>query len=216
MKIRLLIMTFAICVIATPVMADMYQLDAATADDMRLIYWTDDATLNYVGYNTGFDLIPPTNLYGSTTNILTVCFTGNIADTDGAGIADAYIGLNYTIDLSKYDEGFLLPIANDNGDTWQYKAYVTAGTDVTTNTVESTSWLTLDQDSAGAVWVGYDSSAFTQSSSLGFMIRWDQSIPANLNKTGDQFATSVVPVPAAVILGMLGLGVAGLKLRKFA
>jgi len=32
----------------------------------------------------------------------------------------------------------------------------------------------------------------------------------------DDFHVSLVPVPAAVILGMLGLGAAGWKLRKFA
>jgi hypothetical protein len=33
--------------------------------------------------------------------------------------------------------------------------------------------------------------------------------------TVDDFTFNPVPVPAAVLLGMLGLGVAGLKLRKF-
>ena len=32
----------------------------------------------------------------------------------------------------------------------------------------------------------------------------------------DNFRISVVPVPAAVILGILGLGIAGIKLRKYA
>jgi hypothetical protein len=44
----------------------------------------------------------------------------------------------------------------------------------------------------------------------------------NSNGTGDVYLTSstltgeFVPVPAAVVLGMLGLGVAGLRLRRFA
>lgn len=39
-----------------------------------------------------------------------------------------------------------------------------------------------------------------------------------INKAGDAYFDDVrlVPVPAAVLLGMLGLGAAGLKLRKFA
>jgi len=36
------------------------------------------------------------------------------------------------------------------------------------------------------------------------------------DKTGGYINATVVPTPAAVLLGMLGLGVAGLKLRKFA
>lgn len=36
------------------------------------------------------------------------------------------------------------------------------------------------------------------------------------NAKSDSFILTPVPVPAAVILGMLGLGVAGIKLRKFA
>jgi len=37
-----------------------------------------------------------------------------------------------------------------------------------------------------------------------------------LSSIGGSLDVSVVPVPAAVVLGILGLGVAGLKLRKFA
>ena len=33
---------------------------------------------------------------------------------------------------------------------------------------------------------------------------------------GDAFHVSVVPVPGAILLGLLGLGAAGIKLRKFA
>ena len=136
--------------------------------------------------------------------------------TSDDGFADATIGLNYTLDLSSYTEGFLLPIANDNGDTWQYQAYVTNGTGTNATTAYSSGWATLPMDTATALFVPWDINAFTATSSVGFIIQWNQSIPANLTKLGDKFATSVVPVPAAVILGMLGLGVAGLKLRKYA
>ena len=216
---RILLFALVIGLLAVQANAALFELDAATADDMRLITsMTDDyATLWFVGYNTNpdIDYIPADpDIYGSDTNIFQVGFTGNISDTDDDTEASAYIGLTSTIDLSTYDEGFLLPIANDNADTWQYKAYVTAGTDPSSNTVVSTNWLKLPADVPGVVSVGYNATAFTSASTLGFIIKWDTD--DNDDKTGDQFATSVVPVPAAVILGILGLGVAGLKLRKYA
>jgi hypothetical protein len=214
-KYMLIICFAALCLSTAPALADLYQLDPATADDMRLLSVSpnDNASLWYVGYNVvGDDLItPPVDLYGSPTMIYEVGFSGNISiGLSNDGLADATIGLPYTIDLSSYDEGFLLPIANDNGDTWQYRAYVTDGTNT-----DFSSWVTLPKDTSTTLWVP-NVSAFTSASSVGFIIQWNRSIPENLNKTGDQYATSVVPVPAAVILGILGLGVVGLKLRKYA
>jgi hypothetical protein len=40
--------------------------------------------------------------------------------------------------------------------------------------------------------------------------------PPNVNRYGPNFQFNVVPVPGAVLLGMLGMGVAGIKLRKYA
>jgi hypothetical protein len=211
MKRILLLALAAVALLAGQASADLYQLDAATADDMRLLSYTDNTQLWYVGQGLSGDVLtPPTDIYGSVTMIYQVGFTGFSSTSDG--IADATIGLPFTIDLSTYDEGFLLPIANDNHDVWQYRAYVTDGS----NTAYSNggSWTTIDAGTAQGLLVPYDFTAFTATSSLGFEIRWNSSL--NNNETGDQFATSVVPVPAAVILGVLGLGVVGWKLRRFA
>jgi hypothetical protein len=47
-------------------------------------------------------------------------------------------------------------------------------------------------------------------------IRWTAIGGQTINTGIDNVQIGVVPVPAAVLLGMLGLGAAGLKLRKFA
>lgn len=49
---------------------------------------------------------------------------------------------------------------------------------------------------------------FSTLQDIGFIIETGSS-------TGDTFHTSVVPVPGAVLLGMLGLGAVGIKLRRF-
>jgi hypothetical protein len=50
---------------------------------------------------------------------------------------------------------------------------------------------------------------------IGFYIK-DDFLGGDYPSDPDAYHISVVPVPGAVLLGILGLGVAGIKLRKYA
>jgi hypothetical protein len=101
-----------------------------------------------------------------------------------------------------------IAIANDNDDIYRYTAwYSVDGSSI----IQGTS-LDLGMDSKGTVSVitasGPTGGAPTH---FGFTLEL-----IDADSEPDYFHTSVVPVPAAVILGILGMGVAGLKLRKYA
>ncbi len=51
-----------------------------------------------------------------------------------------------------------------------------------------------------------------------WLLRWDDQTGSGSDRDFNDSVIEIraIPVPAAVLLGILGLGVAGLKLRKFA
>ena len=227
-KILLIICFAAICLSSAPAMADPYMMNATTAAGMRQLSISagDIGFSYYVGYNPG-DLADRVfglySEYGATMN-LDVGFTGNLVDNDGSDSAIAQIGLvNLTLPggvptysplgLSGNFDGFKLPISNDdNNDTWRYQAYVTVG-DTLTPTYFS-GWSTLASGTETDLLVSFSSIDFATVTGIGFNIEWKPSL--NGGDLSDEYHTSVVPIPAAVLLGILGLGVVGIKLRKYA
>jgi len=223
MKIRLLIIALAICTIATPAMADMYyEMDATTAAGMTQLAISDSALVNslpvnylgYVGLNTG---ISPDPLYGDTMTY-DVGFSGHLQDTvtlDDSAIITIGLGTldgtGGTIGLSGTHDNFLLPISNDNNQIWRFQAYVWT-TGATIPLVSG--WTELANDTQTNLIVATSGIDYATITGIGFQIEWKPSL--NLGSLGDDFHASVVPVPAAVILGILGLGVVGIKLRKYA
>ena len=204
-------------------MADMYyEMDATTAAGMTQLAISDSAFvssilvnyLGYVGYNSG---LSPDPLYGDTMTYA-VGFSGHLQDTatlDDSAIITIGLG---TLDgtgsisgLSGTHENFLLPISNDNNQLWSFQAYVWVNG--ASNPLVS-GWSTLATETQTGLIVSTAGLDYANVSGIGFMIEWKPSL--NGGSTGDDFHASVVPVPAAVILGILGLGVAGIKLRKYA
>jgi hypothetical protein len=100
-----------------------------------------------------------------------------------------------------YDD-FGALIANDDDDKYDYRLFATdnGGT-------HYSNWVTLTEDTNTFVSVGQTIN-FGSLAGIGFEIRGYRDV--------DFFHTSVVPAPAAVLLGILGLSVAGIKLRKSA
>jgi hypothetical protein len=222
---RFLLFTLVISLFAVQANADMYTMDAPTAAGMRLVKTSDSGdvgTLDYVGYRPGgiLDRVYGTDIeYGAAEGNMSylVGFSGFIKDNDSSGFASISLGL-ISPGLSGPYDGFVLPVINDDDDIWLYRSYVTTVTggipDDSASTMYS-GWSTGLGKGQHANLVsltpGLDYSTVT---GIGFEMRWARSL--NDGAIQDFYATSVVPVPAAVILGILGMGVAGLKLRKFA
>jgi hypothetical protein len=145
-----------------------------------------------------------------------VGFVGTLGDGPDPGppdFATMLIGTNYsgsTVSVSGTYDKYQAFIANDNDDPWTVAVYLDDGSGLQfgtwqTLTPGTSAWSTLNLGSA------VDFSTLTD---IGIAIRGDFSTGSPSNP--DIFHVSVVPVPAAVLLGILGLGVAGLKLRKHA
>ena len=103
-------------------------------------------------------------------------------------------------------------VANDNDDPWQIALYVDDGSGPTLS-----SFVTVAPNNYA--WINYDLGSDIDFSTLdlGIAVRGIfTGLPNAQPSNPDVFHVSVVPVPAAVLLGILGLGVAGLKLRKHA
>jgi len=196
-------------------------MDVATARDLRDISssWSDTTGggynfLKWVGNNPGTsaDTVYGAGAYGENM-YFAVGFAGDLTDLDDDGLASVKIGVADgpgSLPTGSYS-GFYLPISNDNDDSYKYKLYVdTTGTDY-----ESTNWTSLTADTHTALTLDFGAGPgginFNTLTDIGFIVQiyGDPGV-------SDTFHTSIVPVPGAVILGILGLGVVGIKLRKYA
>jgi hypothetical protein len=104
-------------------------------------------------------------------------------------------------------------VQNDNNSRWAYQLfYVNGG-----GSHDSGAFVPLDPYGQSTVLTIPGSVVLAGISDIGFRIQGHFTSVAPEPSSPDAFHTSVVvPVPAALLLGLLGLGAAGLKLRRFA
>ncbi len=223
-KLIIVLCVAVFCISGSSAFGNMYTFDSATASQLRAVSFSDGGATNYlnwVGYNDGTgndpqDGIPVYNpdlvTYGANM-FYNVGFSGNLADTTSdpdkvASVKVGALGLGVLsqIKLAGTIHDFYLPISNDDDDTWEVMLYAEGASPY------STGWVPLLGDTQTTLWLNFGVSGinFNTLTDIGFGIR---SVAANPN---DNFHVSVVPVPGAVLLGVLGLAAAGIKLRKFA
>lgn len=130
----------------------------------------------------------------------------SVLDPDGlalitiSALSDAGISGSY--------DGYTAYFQNDDDDAIQVRLYVvdSGGTYVSPYAVlNSSAWLTLVQP------LDFDGDV----TDIGFQLLYDKFLP-NAGSDPDFFHVSAVPVPGAVLLGMLGLVAAGVRLRRLA
>ena len=226
MKRTLFLALVAVAVFSAQASADFYYyLSETKAAEMTFLATSpgDSLSLTYIGTNPGgtteyISGNKPSHVYGDTMTQL-VGFSGNLSDdnkdleaiqTIGLGSLD-YLGTS--LDLvpdETYIDGFQLLIANDNNQGWSYRTYVW---EIGNSTRHETEWTTLSNDTQTTLILSTGNIDFHEVCGIGFEVRWTYPLGGSIS---DDFHTSVVPVPAAVILGVLGLGVVGIKLRKYA
>jgi len=226
---RILLFCVVVGLFAGQASAGMYVMDAATAINLRdVTYYNADpsSSLDWVGYNDGTAWNGDqagNRVWGSADYgfpmYYQVGFGGDLKDSSvGIPLASVDIGaagntngvLTALQGLGSFDS-YGLYIANDNDDSWEYRLYA----DINGTPYRSGSWTLLSKETHTFLTLSFGglkafgvSPGYTGLTDIGFEIR--------ATKYTDTYHTSVVPVPGAVILGLLGLGVVGWKLRKYA
>ena len=196
---RIVVSMLAICCLAGQASAEMFTLGKDDAMSLYDVYWTSETDFQWLSVTDDF-----TEYQGGDPRVSTmrgeVGFYGLLFDYGGT--PSVQIG-GYAGDLSEY-EGYSLFLANDNDDPWEVSLYLTTGAGT-----YQTPWTSLTTSARTATLELYFDvfgvEGLDDVQDLGFWIKGGN----------DMFHISAVPTPVAVLLGMLGMGVAGLKLRKF-
>ncbi len=199
---RILLSVVVVCLLAGQASAGLYTLDYSTALDFLQITATGSSgLLNGVFNGTGWEYqnpyLPavayPAGMLGD------VGFVGSLSGNSSW----MRIGATGTFGSGTTDS-FGAWLGNDDNSAWDVRLVTSAG---------ESGWQTLVPGEFR--WLEFDLTSSGYLTMIGFDVRLNTGLtPAP--SVSDAFSISaVVPLPAAVLLGMLGLGVAGMKLRKF-
>ena len=221
-KILLIICFAALWMSSAPALADMYVLDAPAARLYRELS-TDDAgnlglvidadgttgsTISYTDGTIAFDV------YGAVMQGA-VGYVGQIAEDPGDGdvFASMWIGATgATLGIVGSYDGYSAWVSNDDDDAWSVRLIANVGTgDIYSN------WATLNPGANTTLSMNFALTDFSTSlGGLGFQIQGTFDGASLSPSNPDFFHLSAVPTPTAVLLGILGLGAVGIKLRKYA
>jgi hypothetical protein len=121
-------------------------------------------------------------------------------------------------DLTAYTD-YSLTFANDNDDIWWVNLYMNTGwTDAPyseDDLFSQNGWTAINPGETASVSMSLVGIAnLNHVTNIGFQVGAPMNNLDGNPSPGDAFHMSVVPVPAAVLLGVLGLSAAGMKLRR--
>lgn len=208
---RMLLFLMVVGLFAAQASGDVYKLDYGTATQ-----FTSGAILPGAGDTdtlTYGPLLTPPNPYGVPIMSGDVGFQGGLLDGAGgdtAATVEIFVAGNAGLSGSGYD-GITSYFQNDNDDVWSFELfYDDGGGERSSGFVGlapggGSAWLTAPAAVAGSL-------NLANITKMGFRVMGDFGAQGS----SDTFHVSLVPVPGAILLGVLGLSVAGIKLRKFA
>lgn len=220
MKRRLLIITFAVCMIATPAMASMFDFTFSALDS------TFDGAF---AFSASVDTSATSLSTGNVTRFEAPSGVASFVNTSWSGS-----GGDFTLSMTLSN---ILAGSADGSGSFTITDTDTIADTITGDLVGTWSPVGGDNHFSGLLsnvkfndfGVADDFDAHTGSVSMAFAAPspWNGTI-IELSSGGNWFTgaayststgsvdASVVPIPAAVVLGILGLGVTGWKLRKYA
>ena len=225
---RFLLFTLVIGLFAVQADAGMWELDRPTA-----LGFTTYTNLNFTGAGDSIGLLDvydgPGNEYydgGGVTGYsvmsglvgFTTTTFGDAGDAGATVRAQISYGGSPGLSGSPYD-GISSYFENDNEDKWSVQLFYTDSVDAG---LHESAWVELDGP-GGSTYLTASASGngllnLANITNIGFRVEGNMIGQSNPDypSNPDAFHISLVPVPGAVLLGILGLSVAGIKLRKFA
>ncbi|UCD30437.1 MAG: hypothetical protein JSV03_08215 [Planctomycetota bacterium] len=224
MKRTIFLLTFcfaALCLSRAPASAAMYTLSQSYALTLDDIYYSDDGymssnspTTSNLIYNNNGPMQGIVGFYGTLDDI----------DIDGNALALVKLGAGYDLGLNLGGSGYTdytLFVANDNQSIWDVRLFITIG-----GTEYTSDWVSLSAHDSTNLTLNFAGKGITDAmladvEDIGFYIQGDlkyvEGVYDDYPTDPDGYHISIlVPTPTAVILGILGLGVVGVKLRKYA
>lgn len=207
---RILLLVVVVGLFAGQASADLYQLGHDTALTLRKIDMTGSGAFMGV-----FDLtLSPVSIVDESWEYdflkaedYEAPFQGEVGFVGTLSGNGSWMRIGAEGDVGNYT-GFRTYVANDNNSIWHVRAFA--------NTSISGDWVALRPGESTLLDVSFATEAALETFGFDVMLVMDptNTYPSDYPSVTDTFHVSVVPVPGAVLLGLLGMGMAGFKLRK--
>jgi hypothetical protein len=217
---RILVITLLVGLFAAQ--ADAYLFELTKDFALQLTEYTLDpttSTADEIGTLTVYD--GPDIRYGDMSGL--VGFEGGqMYDLDADDYLTAMVFGDITgLGLSGSSDGITSYFQNDNDNFYSLQLFAVNGSIDADGTITGTEYAGNWEELAGygdSTYLTIDALGLDLSTIdfIGFRIQAHIGAGPGYPTQGDVFHISMTPVPTAVILSVLGLGVVGLKLRKYA
>ncbi len=232
----LVLTTIMIALITSVSMGAMFEFTATEAASMVKSFTSDGATSGALTISTDGDYSAGVILTTYAVGYEATLHPGHAVDLDALNDPDnpwhpwAAVGIGFpwgsvpasASNLTGYTD-YGMAFVNDNDDIWSVNLYMNTGW------IDPGSWSPEFDTFSENAWTVLAPGATTYVSmslagipyldhvtNIGFQIGATMDNVGGNPSPSDAFHVSAVPVPGAFLLGILGLGAVGIKLRKFA